>query len=241
MSSTHPLPPALADLVSARAGDEPAAVRFRPRTWDAALADVEPAIRAVLRDDAITGESVRVSGDRVVDRDAVLKVATSTDLDDDSGLLRAFLLAQVWGSGTSGGRTLRHTATAFAHREQLVAALRTSADRLRTAAETRALADAYAGWSCPGVGPSFFTKWFTFAGRREGRAWQPLILDQRVYRSLNGPLDVRLVDLAGHPARSARYRAYVDAMHAWSAELAVAADRLEWILFVDNGRGVTRS
>ncbi|MFC8921699.1 hypothetical protein [Cellulosimicrobium sp. NPDC057127] len=241
MPSTHSLPPALPALVDSHAADEPDAVRFRPRTWETTLADVEPPVRAVLRDDAITGPSVRVSGDRVVDRDAVLKVATSNDLDDDRALLRAFLLVQVWGSGTSGGRTLRHTATAFAHREQLVAALRTSAERLRAADDTTALADAYAGWSCPGVGPSFFTKWFTFAGRREGRAWQPLILDQRVYRSLNGSLDVRLVDLAGQPARSARYRAYVEAVHAWSAELAVAADRLEWVLFVDNGRGAAAS
>jgi len=199
------------------------------------LADVEPAVRAVLHDGAITSPSVRVNGDRVAKRDAVLRVAASTDLTDADDLLRAFLLVQAWGSGTTGGRTLRHTATAFAHREQLVAALRTSSERLRSADDTSVLADAYDGWSCPGVGPSFFTKWFTFAGRRDGRSWQPLILDERVYRALNDSLNVRLVDLAGRTARSARYQAYVEAVHAWSRELGVSADRLEWILFVDNG------
>lgn len=179
MPSAYPLPPALTDLVAAHADDEPTAVRFRPRTWDSTLADVEPAIRSVLHDDAITGPSVQVDGDRVVDRDAVLRVAGSTDVADTDDLLRAFLLVQAWGAGTSGGRTLRHTATAFAHRDQLVTALHTSAERLRGSHDTSALAAAYSGWSCPGVGPSFFTKWFTFAGRRESRGWQPLILDER--------------------------------------------------------------
>jgi len=235
MRSAYPLPPALSDLVAARVDDEPTAVRFRPRTWDSTLADVEPAIRSVLRDDAITRPSVRVDGDRVADRGAVLRVAGSTDLTDAADLLRAFLLVQAWGAGTRGGRTLRHTATAFAHRDQLVTALRTSAERLRGAGDTSALAGAYRYWSCPGVGLSFFTKWFAFAGRRETRGWQPLILDERVYRSLNSSLDVRLVDLAGRAARSARYQAYVEAVHAWSRELCVPADRLEWILFAENG------
>jgi hypothetical protein len=32
---------------------------------------------------------------------------------------------------------------------------------------------------------------------------------------------------------------YVEAVHAWSRELDVAPDRLEWILFLDNGTGST--
>ncbi|UNX55357.1 STAG domain-containing protein [Georgenia sp. TF02-10] len=189
----------------------------------------------MLHDETITTPGEDAEGDRGVDRSALLKVAGAADLADSDELLRAFLLVQVWGSGLTGSRTLRHTATAFAHRDRLVTALRSSADLLRRADETSALAEAYKSWSCPGVGPSFFTKWFTFAGRREGRGWQPLILDNRVYRSLNRTLDVRLVDLADSRSRAARYRAYVEAVHAWSSELGVPADRLEWVLFRDNG------
>jgi hypothetical protein len=159
-----------------------------------------------------------------------------TDLADDTALLRAFLLVQAWGAGVTGTRTIRHTATAFAHRERLVDALRTSAERLRHADETAELAEAYERWRCPGVGPSFFTKWFAYAGRRDGRDWQPLILDDRVYRALNRTLDVRLVDLAGSRSRADRYRAYVEAVHAWARGLGIAAERLEWVLFRDNGR-----
>lgn len=161
------------------------------------------------------------------------------DLDDDSSLLRAFLLVQAWSAGTSGSRTLRHTATAFTHRDLLVGSLRASAERLRFAQGTHALAEAYTSWVCPGVGPSSFTKWFTFAGRSERRGWQPLILDERVYRALNRTLGVRLVDLAGSKSRAARYQAYVEAVHAWSREVAVAPEHMEWVLFADNGKGLT--
>jgi len=122
-----------------------------------------------------------------------------------------------------------------------VGALRTSAERLRDADSTVALAEAYAGWRCPGVGPSFFTKWFAYAGRHAGRDWQPLILDDRVYRALNTTLEVRLVDLAGSRSRAARYRAYVEAVHAWSRALDVPAERVEWVLFRDNGSAASVS
>ncbi|MEN1974100.1 8-oxoguanine DNA glycosylase OGG fold protein [Cellulomonas sp. P4] len=210
-------------------------VLFRPRSWRAALLDVEPEIVAVLEDDAVSIPSQQKPGDRLVDRAAVARLLDGADAADDVALLRAFLVVQAWGAGVTGARTLRHTARAFAHREQLVDALRVSAERLRRADATAELAEAYDAWRCPGVGPSFFTKWFAYAGRRNGRNWQPLILDARVYRALNITLGVRLVDLAGSRSRADRYRAYVEAVHDWARVLTVPAEYLEWVLFRDNG------
>lgn len=241
MSERYPVPPALSGLVDAHVGESQKPVLIRPGSWRSALPDVEPGILAVLDDDAVSCPSQSGTGDRLVDREGVGDLLDRADLTDDAALLRAFLAVQAWGAGTTGTRTLRHTARAFAHREQLVGALRTSAERLRVADGTAALAEAYGGWRCPGVGPSLFTKWFAYAGRRPGRDWQPLILDDRVYRALNTTLDVRLVDLAGSRSRAARYRAYVQAVHDWARALGVPAERVEWVLFRDNGRTVTTS
>lgn len=241
MSDGYPVPPALAGLVDARANEQQKPVLIRSPSWRTALPDVEPGVLAVLDDDAVSRPSQRTTGDRLVDREGVDSLLDRTDLADEVSLLRAFLAVQAWGAGVTGTRTLRHTARAFAHREQFVGALRTSAERLRDAVDTVALAEAYDGWRCPGVGPSFFTKWFAYAGRRAGRDWQPLMLDDRVYRALNTTLDVRLVDLAGSRSRAARYRAYVQAVHDWARALGVPAERVEWVLFRDNGRTVTTS
>lgn len=235
MSERYPVPPALSGLVDAHVGEPQKPVLIRPRSWRSALPDVEPGILAVLDDDAVSSASERTQGDRLVDRAGVGGLLDGADLADEVSVLRAFLAVQAWGAGTTGTRTLRHTARAFAHREQLVGALRTSAELLRDADATVALADAYDGWRCPGVGPSFFTKWFAYAGRRADRDWQPLILDDRVYRALNTTLDVRLVDLAGSRSRAARYRAYVEAVHDWARVLGAPAERLELVLFRDNG------
>lgn len=236
MSEGFELPPALAGLVDAHVNEPQKSVLIRPRSWRSALLDVERGVLAVLDDDAVSRPSQSTPGDRLVDREGVHGLLDRTDLADEESLLRAFLAVQAWGAGVTGTRTLRHTARAFAHRERLLSALRTSAERLRDADGTAALAEAYDGWRCPGVGPSFFTKWFAYAGRRADRDWQPLILDDRVYRALNTTLDVRLVDLAGSRSRAARYRAYVEAVHDWGRTLGVPAERLEWVLFRDNGR-----
>ncbi len=241
MSEGFPVPPALTGLVDAHVNEPQKPVLIRPRSWRSALSDVEPSVLAVLDDDAVSRPSQKTPGDRLVDRAGVGDLLDRADLADDLALLRAFLAVQAWGAGVTGTRTLRHTARAFAHREQLVSALRTSAERLREADGAVALAEAYDGWRCPGVGPSFFTKWFAYAGRRVGRDWQPLILDDRVYRALNTTLDVRLVDLAGSRSRAARYRAYVEAVHDWARALGAPAERLEWVLFLDNGRAETPS
>jgi hypothetical protein len=98
------------------------------------------------------------------------------------------------------------------------------------------LRSVHESWRPPGIGSSFFTKWFAFAGAVPGRAWQPLILDARVVSALDvfsecvpaGPDDRR--------GSAARYAAYVRVMREWAKELAISAERLEWVLLVQKGR-----
>jgi hypothetical protein len=102
------------------------------------------------------------------------------------------------------------------------------------------LEHAYQAWAVVGVRRSFFTKWFRFAGRRPSRDWQPLILDDRVLKTLNHCLKVSTRQLADSRSWAKRYRAYVEAMHDWARQLSasdtlVTADRLEWILFSHAG------
>lgn len=73
--------------------------------------------------------------------------------------------------------------------------------------------------------------------------WQPLILDSRVYATLNQTLGVDTRSMAGARFRKARYRAYVETIHLWSEDLSRAgvdidAERLEWVLFRHNGRAL---
>ncbi|MFC4018838.1 hypothetical protein ACFOW4_12920 [Micromonospora sp. GCM10011542] len=102
------------------------------------------------------------------------------------------------------------------------------------------LDEAYCRFSLAGVGRSFYTKWFAFAGRAEDRPWQPLILDDRVFRTFNDTLGIFTVRLAGTRRRDRRYCAYVEHLHLWSnsvreAGIQCSAERLEWILFAHNG------
>jgi hypothetical protein len=100
---------------------------------------------------------------------------------------------------------------------------------------------AHTDFSLPGIRQAFFTKWFAFAGYLPGRTWQPLILDNRVYRTLNRTLHVSTIDMAKSRRRAARYMSYVDHLHNWaqlitSEGCAVDAERLEWIFFAHNGK-----
>lgn len=154
----------------------------------------------------------------------------AVDLTDGVAVRQAFVLVMAWGSGTSNTRSHRYTRKALAAptcTTQLVRA----ADSCRRGD----LIEAYSGFSVPGVGRSFFTKWFAFAGHLPGRAWQPLILDDRVLRTLNKTLGLSTRALAGSPHWGRRYAAYVEHLHAWSREVHCSAERLEWILFAHNG------
>lgn len=238
----HPLPAGLKALVTLYDGTpHDAEVRFRPATWEDRLADVPGAQGplTVLRDESLTHASKRVAGDRVVDGDLLGGLLRDLDLDDAETVATAFLLVQVWGSGTSGSRTIGHTRRALTSYEPLVRDLRATATMLRSGVDYEVLAAAHKTWKAQGVGQSFFTKWFSFAGHAAGRPWQPLILDERVFRTLNRTLDVTVRSLTRKRGPAAAYEAYVRAMHEWGALVGADAARLEWIAFVHNGHDLT--
>lgn len=232
---------ALRILVARYEGREQPAVRFRPATWIQELNGIRDSTSAldVLTASELTWPSESVSGDRVTNRQQVHGSASVAATDDSESLLRAFLLVQAWGSGTSGSRTLRHTRAAFEDRENLVRSLSVTAEILRAGDAPSAMAEAYGAWRCAGVGRSFFTKWFAFAGTKEAREWQPLILDDRVLNTLNDTLELSTKGIAGTRLWRKRYQKYVEELHGWAAVLAIDASRLEWILFRHNGKSLT--
>ena len=108
-----------------------------------------------------------------------------------------------------------------------------------------ALASAYNEFDVAGVDRSLFTKWFAFAGVVADRPWQPLILDDRVTKTLNDTLDVTTRAMAGVRDRGERYAAYVAHLHSWSVQLTEAgqpcsAERLEWLMFKHQGKALPR-
>ena len=71
----------------------------------------------------------------------------------------------------------------------------------------RSLARVHATFALPGVQQAFFTKWLQASRDTSGsRAWQPLILDSRVYATLNETLPVTTTSIAGSHNRAARSR-----------------------------------
>jgi hypothetical protein len=228
-------PPALRTLISKYQEKTQSHVRFRPPTWERTLG-AENSTLSVLTDARYSWKDASIPSDRNTDREHVKALADSFELDDENSLLRAFLMVQAWGAGTTGSRTIRHTKSALADRKNLLESLRSTADILRGSNDPGALTEAYTRWRCAGVKQSFFTKWFTFAGARKDRHWQPLILDDRVLRSLNSTLNVTTEELAGSRSRARRYQSYVETIHKWAGETGVDAQRLEWILFAQNGK-----
>ncbi|WP_454299762.1 8-oxoguanine DNA glycosylase OGG fold protein [Salana multivorans] len=131
------------------------AVRIRPETWGACLADLDlaPGILGVLTDESVTTPSLdmRFPKDRLVSRRAIQRVADETDPANPDNLLRSFLLIQAWGAGTSGNRALRYTRDALADRERLLASLKLTTQTLRGADGMDSLAEAFMQWRCSGV------------------------------------------------------------------------------------------
>jgi hypothetical protein len=238
------LPPELPALLDLYAGDNPGAVRFRTPSWEAALADVRGQPTRLLSDSTITTESVneryRSLGDRVVTADAVADVCSKIALADDESVVAAFVLVMAWGSGTTNSRSLRNTRSALNSVKNAVAVLRDSATALRAVTEidSAELVAAHRSFLLPGVREPFFTKWFSFAGVKPKRAWQPLILDSRVRGTLHKTLDVWLNDLTRERNDPYRYIAYLEALHTWAEKLPqpATASRLEWIFFKHNGK-----
>jgi hypothetical protein len=211
-------------------------VEYIVDSWKRALS-AWPDEASIVETDRWT-QQTRRPGRRCLERADLARLIDATDLADSLAIRRAFALIMVWGSGTSNTRSYRNLPTAFAAQG--------CADRLGHAATTCRegdLASAYTAFSLPGVRRSFFTKWFAFAGHTPGRTWQPLILDDRVLRTLNTTLGVSTRTLAGSRYLGHRYAAYVHHLHAWSGTLRedgadCSAERLEWILFTHNGKAL---
>ncbi|MEU8260445.1 hypothetical protein AB0C02_07475 [Micromonospora sp. NPDC048999] len=232
MTSVPPLP----CLVASYNSKEQGPVAFIAASWLAALSHW-PDEASVLVDDRWT-RPASVSGRRLVTRDDLGSLIAATDLADPLGVRKAFVLMMAWGSGVTNTRSYRYTALALAAPNCADVLAKTA----RLCREGR-LDQAYREFSLPGIGRSFFTKWFAFAGRADGRRWQPLILDDRVFRTLNQSLRISTVELANTRRRDRRYCAYVEALHRWSDSLfesgiQCSAERLEWILFSHNGADI---
>jgi hypothetical protein len=244
-----PIPPprGLCSLVASYEGKHQAPVRFRPSSWERSLADAGPGLTRLLLDDRYTQAYVSQpssrAADRTVTRAAIRSACKDIDWDNADQVLPCFVLVMAWGSGTTGSRGLRNTARAVRNSESAHAALAKSALLLRQSSSIsdRRLEKAHATFALPGIRQPFFTKWFSFAGQVAGRRWQPLILDSRVYATLNETLDVTTISMAGGTRRRAvRYAAYVDTLHSWARFLSdkgcdADAERLEWILFQHRG------
>lgn len=240
------LPPALPTLVEQYAGRRPSPVRFRPPSWEAALADVPGTPTHLLSDPTFTTEPAkqpyRAQGDRLVTTEVVADVCRTLDLTDDNAVVAAFVLVMAWGSGTSNPRSLRNTRSALQNVSGAARMLRDSAKALRAIADidTDDLAAVHREFSLPGVQEPFFTKWFSFAGIKPERPWQPLILDSRVRATLNRTIAVWLNELTTRRNDPHRYIAYLTALHTWADALPerMTASRLEWIFFTHRGQAL---
>lgn len=230
----------LSRLVAAYEGRHQDPVDYFPDVWGDKLGDDE--LPAILWDDDFTNPGATAAS-RTVDRRSLVDLCRRIDLEDNLAVRRAFLLVMAWGIGPKCNRrpffrfgydqAVRALRDPECHRQLKEAAIRCRGGDV---------AEAYRRFRLPGVGQSYATKWFAFAGVCEGRDWQPLILDNMVIKTVNRTLRLRLACLAtgGRGARY-RYEGYVQQMHAWSSQLAadryeVAAERLEWIMFDHRGR-----
>lgn len=155
---------------------------------------------------------------------------------DDDGQLRLFIATLIWGRGKSNGRMREHIIKALVHpsRDEVLA-------RTQEIAVAGQLGGAYAAWRLPGLGPAFFTKWLWSSTLRCPPDERGLILDARVWATLNGPLGwSSVVATGGSRRRPERYVAYVTAARRWASELTtdeadVSAEDVEWALFHANG------
>jgi hypothetical protein len=205
-------------------------VRFRPESWERALAFV-PEACALLRDPFLTEEAEGYNGDRSTSRRVLEAYLASADLTCRSTVLASFTLVVAWGAGTTNTRSLRYTPIALVDPRRAAEQLSRAVEALRR----DDIVDAYDGFTVPGIGQSFATRWFALAGRRRGREWQPLILDMRVRSALDA-FGLSLYVLAGgRRSRAGGYEAYVRTLHRWAAEVrpenpACSGETLEWLL-----------
>ncbi|MBL1114667.1 hypothetical protein JK364_20035 [Streptomyces sp. 110] len=199
-------------------------VRFRPSTWRPRL---EPYGAAHVLDIGVESVSGR-SGDRLISRGDLVDLRDHVG-DDPDGLRDLFVAVMIWGSGTTNGRGPRYTEAALSD-ARLPAVLRTTRQSVRSGD----LSGAYRQFVLNGVGRSFFTKWFAAVDDRDAGCDRALILDARVFHSLNAHKWFSW-EAAGTRHWPTRYATYVSTMHEWASFLGVTANRLEWLLFHLNG------
>ncbi|KAB2591490.1 hypothetical protein F5983_16360 [Streptomyces arboris] len=200
-------------------------MRFRPDTWRPRLEPFEAGHVLDIGKESTSGRR----GDRELGRDDVTALRSHAG-DDPAGLRDLFVAVMIWGSGTTNGRGPRHTYAALSD-ARLKDVLRDTHASVRSGN----LEAAYTRFTLNGVGRSFFTKWFAALDDRGPDADRALILDARVFRSLNA-LGWTSREAAGVSHWPTRYAVYVSTMHTWARELGVTAEWLEWLLFDVNGR-----
>ncbi|MEU6761762.1 hypothetical protein ABZ916_04490 [Streptomyces sp. NPDC046853] len=200
-------------------------VQFRPETWRPRLV---PHGAAHVLDIGVESAS-GLGGECLVERGDLARLRDHAG-DDAEGLRDLFVAVMIWGSGTTNGRGPRYTEMALSD-PRLPKVLQTTCEAVRGGD----LGGAYRQFALRGVGRSFFTKWFAAVDDREATCDRALILDRRVFRSLNA-LGWSSWQAAGTRYWPTRYATYVNCMHAWASTLGVTADWLEWLLFHLNGR-----
>lgn len=203
-----------------------AAVELVPDTWRSWTAGT-PAASAVetILEDHANGS---------IDRAALARLAKSAH--DPESRLQLLVATLVWGRGKSNGRMRPHMMKTLTHdrRDEVLS-------RTQELALDGSLSSAYTAWDLPGLGPAFFTKWLWSSTLTRPAAKRGLILDSRVWATLNGPLTwSSIVATSGNRRRAARYAAFVDSARRWAAELstsdrAVTPEDIEWALFAANG------
>ncbi|MFE2189127.1 hypothetical protein [Streptomyces sp. NPDC059455] len=198
-------------------------VRFRPSTWRPRL---EPYGAAHVLDVGV--ECVSPSGARLISRGDLVDLRDRVG-DDPDGLRDLFVAVMIWGSGTTNGRSPRYTEAALSD-PRMPTVLRTTHQAVRSGD----LLGAYSQFVLNGVGRSFFTKWFAAVDDRDADCERALILDARVFHSLN-VLNWFSWEAAGTRRWPIRYATYVSTMHEWAPSVGVTADRLEWLFFHLNG------
>lgn len=200
-------------------------MRFRPRTWRPWLEPHGAAHVLNIGTKCVSGPG----GDRRIGRDDLAALRERAG-DEPDGLRDLFVAVMVWGAGTTNGRGPRYTDAALSD-SRMATVLQATRQLVREGD----LSTAYGRFVLNGVRRPFFTKWFAAVDDRDSDCDRALILDARVFCSLNA-LGWSSWEAAGTRHWPTRYTTYVSAMHGWARSFGVTADWLEWLLFYLNGR-----
>jgi hypothetical protein len=199
-----------------------APVAFNPQVWEPRIA-ASPQALSVLR-----GFVRGTGGVGTISRDDLRGLARRTAGGDHIPL---FAACMVWGSGRTNGRGPRNLKAALSCPD-----LQTRLSSAASLVRAGNAGAAYQRTRIPGVGKPFLTKYLWAVGTTlDAAGVRPLILDSRVWSSLR-TLCWSSLEAAGTYSWSARYEAYLTAMHPWAAALQTDPETLELLLFNQNGQ-----